>query len=78
MGTPNSTSSQRQRLLDWLHLEPLTTLQARQKLDILHPAARVQELRGQGHDIATHWTEGDTGKAKHRVACYVLLSGGAS
>ncbi|WP_411726050.1 helix-turn-helix domain-containing protein [Methyloglobulus sp.] len=54
---------------------PITTLEARQKLDIMHPAARVQELRGLGHDIITHWQTVDTGKAKHRVARYVLLSG---
>ncbi|MFZ2171738.1 MAG: helix-turn-helix domain-containing protein [Methylococcaceae bacterium] len=72
--THNSAHSQRQLILDWLHHAPLTTIQARKELDIMHPAARVQELREQGHNILTHWTISDTGKAKHRVACYVLLA----
>ncbi|KJV07550.1 helix-turn-helix domain-containing protein [Methylocucumis oryzae] len=71
--TPSDTNSQRHKILDWLNHAPLTTLQARQELDIMHPAARVQELREQGHNIVTHWSTDDTGKGKHRVACYVLL-----
>jgi len=62
------------RLLAWLQTATITTLQAREELDILHPAARIQELREAGHNIKTHWTTGDTGKAKHRVASYVLLA----
>lgn len=73
----NSTLSQQQKILAWLHNQPLTTLQARQQLDIFHPAAKVQELREQGYNIITHWTTVDTGKAKHsRVASYVLLARG--
>jgi len=64
-------------LLARLQSSPITTLQARQELDILHPAARIQELREAGHKIVTEWTTGDTGKAKHRVACYALLMEGA-
>ena len=67
-------ASQRQRLLEWLLTRSISTLQARQELDIMHPAARIQELRDRGHNIKTHWTTADTGKAKHRVACYVLLA----
>lgn len=48
-------ASQRQRLLAWLQASPLTTLQARQQLDIMHPAARVQELRERGHNIVLNW-----------------------
>jgi hypothetical protein len=70
----SNAHSQRQRILDHLSREPLTTLQARKELDIMHPAARIQELRKQ-HNIITHWTTDDSGKAKHRVACYVLLAG---
>ena len=62
------------RLLAWLQTATITTLQAREELDILHPAARIQELRDRGHNIKTHWTTSDTGKAKHRVACYALLA----
>ena len=71
-----STDSNHQRvvLLAWLQTATITTLQARQELDIFHPAARIQELRDQGHKIVTHWTTADTGKAKHRIASYVLLT----
>jgi len=62
------------RLLTWLQTATITTLQAREELDILHPAARIQELRDRGHNIQTHWTTSDTGKAKHRVAYYALLA----
>ena len=67
--------SQRARLLAWLQTATITTLQDRTRLDILHPAARVQELREAGHKIVTHWTTADTGKGKHRIARYVLLPG---
>ncbi|MFI3157111.1 MAG: helix-turn-helix domain-containing protein [Methylococcaceae bacterium] len=69
-----NSESQRQRLLAWLLTSTITTLQARQELDIMHPAMRIKELRNQGHNIITHWTTADTGKAKHRVASYVLLA----
>jgi hypothetical protein len=62
------------RLLEWLQTKTITTLQAREELDILHPASRIQELREAGHNIITHRTTDDTGKSKHRVACYVLLA----
>ncbi|PPK77297.1 helix-turn-helix protein [Methylobacter tundripaludum] len=68
------TNHQRAAILAWLLNSPLTTLQARQELDVMHPAARILELREAGHNIVTHWTTDSTGKAKHRVACYALLS----
>lgn len=69
--------SQRQRILAWLRIHhTLTTLQAREELDVLHPAGRVMELRKKGHNIITHWTVEDTAKGAHRVARYVLLAGG--
>jgi len=73
----NSATSQRKRILDALRKQPLSTLDARTELDIMHPAARVQELREQGYPIHTNWETADTGQGKHRVASYVLLSGGA-
>jgi hypothetical protein len=57
------------RLLAWLQSSNITTLQAREELDILHPAARIQELREQGYNIINHGTTGDTGKYEHSVAC---------
>lgn len=71
------SASQRNRILERLQQGPMTTADARSELDIFHPAARVQELRERGHNIVTHWKTVDTGKAKHRVASYVLLAGGA-
>ena len=73
----SAAQSQRQQILAWLYVETLTTLQARKELDIMHPAARVKELRERGYNIVTHWTTESTGKAKHRVACYALLMEGA-
>ncbi|WP_340123847.1 helix-turn-helix domain-containing protein [Methylobacter svalbardensis] len=71
-----STDSNHQRavLLAWLQTATITTLQARQELDIFHPAARIQELRDLGHKIDTYWTTVDTGKGRHRSACYALLA----
>lgn len=73
----NSVISQQQRLLQRLRQGSLSTLEARQELDILMPAARVHELRHQQNfNIVTHWEDGKTVKGKmHRVARYVLLPG---
>lgn len=47
-----STKAQRARLLAAL-IKPqgITTVQARTELNIMHPAARVMELRAEGHRI---------------------------
>lgn len=69
--------SQRARILNHLRtVGPLTTTEARTRLDIMHPAAHVQELRERGHNIITHRKTVNTGKGRHRVAEYVLLAGG--
>lgn len=67
--------NQRQRILCRLFTGPLTTTEARTELDIMHPGGRVLELRKRGHNIQTHWEIIDTGKAKHKVASYVLFNG---
>jgi len=72
----NSAASQRALILAWLRANSLTTQQARTKLDIFHPAARVQELREQGYNILTHWETVTNGSKTHRIAKYVLFSGG--
>ena len=73
----NSKESQRLRLLEALNKAPVSTYDARHKLNIMSPAARMFELR---HDylknIVTHRRtkispEGHT----HNVAEYVLLTG---
>lgn len=70
----NSAHNQCLKLLDWL-LEKgsITTDQAREHLDVMHPAGRIKELREAGYLIITVWITwiSDFG-IKHRVAKYVL------
>ncbi len=72
----NTAIAQRKRILDFLSIRPLDTLTARKELDIMHPAARVMELRKLGFGIKTIEIDrqSDCGKI-HRVACYVLEVG---
>jgi len=65
--------SQRNRILERLRSGPLTTFQARNSLDVMHPSARIMELKAQGHNILTHWDRVDG----HRIAKYVLFAGGS-
>lgn len=75
----NTATAQRDRLLTALRTGPITTLGARRELDVLHPGARIMELRKLGHRIATIWTMDLTSEGKpHRVAKYVLQPGGAA
>lgn len=76
MSAFNSTAAQRNRILDYLRKRPLDTLKARKELDVMHPAARVMELRNRGVGIITIKIDkpSDCGKI-HRVACYVLEAG---
>lgn len=71
-------SSQRNRVLEWLRKQPLTTFQARNELDVMHPSARVMELKAQGYDIQMHRETVDNGQGKHKIAKYVLFVGGDS
>jgi hypothetical protein len=74
--TPGThAAAQRARILEALRSGSLSTLEARHELDVLHPAARVMELRARGHPIASTWSFeltpcGET----HRVARYALLT----
>ena len=72
----NSSTAQCNRLLIALRRAPITTFQARQLLNIAHPAGRVQTMRDAGYHIVTHWCD-DTSQAgrKHHVARYVLIGG---
>lgn len=72
-----TTVAQRQRLWDCLKKRPITTIEARIKLNILAPAARIYELRHKfGLNIQTVWVEDFTPEnRRHRVAKYVLLAG---
>ncbi len=71
-GNDNSASAQRSRLLAALIKGPLSTLEARKRLDVLHPAARVQKLRNSGHIIDTiRGTDITPEGFPHRVAFYL-------
>jgi hypothetical protein len=74
--TSNNLQAQRQRLLDYLHkIGSATTILSRQKLNIMHPAGRVMELRKAGYPIETHWLNDVTPEGhKHRVANYILVT----
>ena len=75
MKTPgNGSAAQRARIRSWLRKHRrLTTLEARSLLDVMHPAARIQELRKEGVNIVTHWRTDTTPEGRpHRVAEYVL------
>lgn len=76
---PSKSPKQRQRLLEALQKRPYNTFDARESLDIPHPAARVQELREQGHNIITYRRAVETDKGRHnKVAEYVLLNEGGA
>lgn len=79
MTNENTAIAQRKRIFDYLHTHPLDTLTARKELDVMHPAARVMELRKQGVGIKTIKIDrpSDCGKI-HTVACYVLEVGAAA
>lgn len=71
-----STAAQRARLLAHLRRDSLTTLEARERLNIMHPGGRVLELRRMGYPIVTVWTwDADHEGRLHRVARYALMSG---
>lgn len=76
-GFSTSPQAQRSRLLTYLKAKrSITTQEAREKLDILAPAARIFELRhDQGYNITMLWDIVDTGKAKHRIGRYILKRG---
>ena len=70
-----SASAQRLRLLAYLRRHgSVNTFEARQILDIMMPAARVKELRAQGHNIETHLGTlcDDQGREQPNVATYYL------
>lgn len=72
----HSASVQRARILAYLRSgKTLTTLEARAILDVLHPAARVLELRRLGFQIQTIRTNDLSQAGKiHRVARYILCT----
>ena len=78
-----STRTQRKRLLEALiELGAVNTMFARDRLNIMMPAARIKELTESGHDIVTdRITINDRdGRTHGGIACYVLirLAGGGN
>lgn len=80
----NSTSStsQRERLLEWLtKFKVINTYEGREHLNIESPAARILELRKLGHIIHTVKVSAKNrdGFIHHRIANYILikLAGGS-
>ncbi|CAE6862111.1 hypothetical protein R69658_07669 [Paraburkholderia aspalathi] len=71
----NDADSQRSRLLEFLRKRgSLSTIDARHLIDVMHPAARVMELRRAGYSIVTVWTHATTPEGGiHRVARYRLM-----
>ena len=71
------TNTQNKRLLKALSdakSKGMTSYDVREDLDIYCPTARISDLRKARHVIHTIWETIDTGKAKHRVARWVLIS----
>lgn len=59
-----STSSltQNQQILKWLKRESITAMDAMMVLNVYRLAARIQELRAQGHEIETVMEPHEGGK----------------
>jgi Helix-turn-helix domain len=66
----HANESDRKIILSELEKRPLSTLQIRNELDIMHPGGRICELRKAGYKIVMHWIN----EAGHRVGQYVLVS----
>lgn len=73
--TDNSLHNQRLKLLHWFFEKgAITTAQAREQLDIMHPAGRVRELKARGNNIVTVWDSWTSEHGiKHRIARYILV-----
>ena len=74
-----SLAAQRQCVIDALREAPngLTTIELRERFDVMMPAARVHELRWEyGFNIARIWDQDTNAQGnRHSVARYVLLPG---
>lgn len=70
----HSAQAQRSRLLAYLRAKgSVSTPEAREILDIPHPAGRINELRNRGESITTvRVYEEHSGGTKHRFGRYIL------
>lgn len=73
--TLHSSAEQDRRLISALRIGPVSSIEAANDLDIVHPPSTIRRLRNHGHYIVTHWTYQATepGRPPHRVAKYILL-----
>jgi len=75
-GHPNTAAAQRARITAALHAGPVSSVEMRERLDVLHPAGRVMELRKAGHPIDLIWANRPTACGRvHRVGVYILRRG---
>jgi len=75
----STKTKQRSAVLAALRLGPLTTVQGRELLGVLHVGGRIMDLRRQGFRIETRSrVDLDAKSRPHRVACYVLLPAGCT
>jgi hypothetical protein len=73
----NTVSSQRKRLFAALRERKgkgISVFYSREILGIIHPSARVLELRKAGHEIITDWCfEPDSNNVIHRIGLFKLI-----
>lgn len=71
-----SANAQRARLLERLRHGPIDTITARRELNTLMPAARIKELRDEGHRIITARITlvDEDGRTHHGIALYALVT----
>lgn len=69
-----SGPAQRARLLERLQAGPIDTFTAIRELNIIRPSARINELRGMGHQIMTQrmTLTDDHGRTHNSMALYYL------
>jgi hypothetical protein len=70
----HSTHAQARRLIEALKKGPVSSIEAAQDLDIVHPPSTIRHLRRQGWGILTRWCyqAAAPGRRPHRVGLYVL------
>lgn len=75
----DARARQRTALLGALREGPITSIEARERLGIIHVAGRVMELRRLGHGIETHASSAfDAQGRKHSCARYLLSQNGGA
>lgn len=67
-----SLKAQRNRLLKALQAGPINTIEAREFLDIMHPAGRIKELRDLGFNIKSIPTVVEQNGGQSTIVTYHL------